>query len=101
MEPIRLSSADSQLRVQAMTQLLYDAALVTSGFVVESPKDFGNRIYGLMGSVLSASSGNGSGAADQNARRQQRRDGAKPDAEAVTADSIVEGDGGGGSPWGN
>ena len=83
--------------MQAMTQLLYDAALVTSGFNVENPKDFGNRIYELMGSVLS-SNGNGSAAAAQNARRQQRREG--PKTEEVTADSIVEGDGGS-SPWGN
>ena len=84
-----------------MTQLLYDAALVTSGFIVESPKEFGNRIYGLMDSVLSGNS-NGSEAAAQHARRQQRREGTQTETETVTADSIVEGDGGGSSsPWGN
>lgn len=38
--------------MQAMTRLLYDAALITSGFTVDQPKEFGQRIYEIMEAVL-------------------------------------------------
>ena len=91
--------------MQAMTELLYDAALVTSGFVVESPKVFGDRIFDLMGSVLC----NGHSNSGTEQRRAQRRANASataesPASEPISADSVIppsEGAAGGSSPWGN
>ena len=40
-----------------MTYLLYDAALITSGFTVDAPKEFGQRLYGVMSLVLGAEVG--------------------------------------------
>lgn len=44
---------------QAMAELLYDTALVTSGFSVDSPKDFAARIFSMMGLAVGAPSANG------------------------------------------
>ena len=35
--------------VKDQVVLLYDAASMTAGFALESPKEFANRIYGMMG----------------------------------------------------
>jgi hypothetical protein len=37
--------------LQAITELLYDTSLVTSGFTVESPKAFADRIYDMVAMV--------------------------------------------------
>ena len=53
-----MGDADSaDVILQATAELLYETALITSGFNVESPKNFGSRIYNLMASTLSASNG--------------------------------------------
>jgi hypothetical protein len=49
-------------------QLLYEAALLAGGFMIESPKDFAARIYSLMEQRGGSSSGGpsgGSGAAQE------------------------------------
>lgn len=41
-------------RVQAIAELMYDTALVTSGFSIESPKEFAARIYNMVGLAVAA-----------------------------------------------
>ena len=39
---------------QAMVDLLYETALITSGFEVESPKDYATRVYDMISSAAAA-----------------------------------------------
>ncbi|CAL8468307.1 g7847 [Coccomyxa elongata] len=39
---------------KAVAELMYDTALVTSGFTVESPKEFAARIYNMVGLAVNA-----------------------------------------------
>ncbi|KAK9839204.1 hypothetical protein WJX81_001136 [Elliptochloris bilobata] len=55
--------ADDAEGAKAMAELLYDTALVTSGFSVDSPKDFAARIFSMMGLAVGASPANGAAAA--------------------------------------
>jgi len=48
--------------LQAITELLYDTSLVTSGFTVESPKAFADRIYEMVAMVTGSDAfGSGEG----------------------------------------
>ncbi|EIE19325.1 heat shock protein Hsp90 [Coccomyxa subellipsoidea C-169] len=40
---------------KAVAELMYDTALVTSGFTVESPREFAARIYNMVGLAVNAS----------------------------------------------
>ena len=40
--------------LQAIAELMYDTALVTSGFTIDSPKDFAQRIYAMVGLAVNA-----------------------------------------------
>ena len=40
---------------QAMVDLLYETALITSGFEVESPKDYASRVYDMISSAAGGS----------------------------------------------
>ncbi|KAL3131506.1 Heat shock protein 90-5, chloroplastic [Trebouxia sp. C0009 RCD-2024] len=72
---------DSDEDSEAMTELLYETSLLTSGFSVESPKEFANRIYGMMSGV---SSGNGT----SRSQRKQSKQSSGPavDPEILGAD---------------
>ena len=75
---------------QAMTQLLYDAALITSGFSVDSPKEFGQRMYSVMQQVLS-----GEGATGSNGSSSR-----SSDSSTVTASQVIEpSEGSTADPW--
>lgn len=39
----------SALHVQSVTELMYETSLITSGFTVDSPKAFADRIYSMIG----------------------------------------------------
>ena len=39
---------------QAIAELMYDTALVTSGFSIDSPKEFAARIYAMVGLAVNA-----------------------------------------------
>lgn len=41
----------------ATTELLYETALITSGFAVDSPRDFAARIYDMIGLAVAKSGG--------------------------------------------
>ena len=72
-----------------MTQLLYDAALITSGFSVDSPKEFGQRMYTVMQQVLGAGALNNSNGISNAG-----------DAGPVNADRVVgPEDGNPSDPW--
>ena len=40
--------------VQAVAELMYDTALVTSGFSVDNPREFAQRIYSMVGLAVNA-----------------------------------------------
>ena len=42
------------LCAQAVAELMYDTALVTSGFSVDDPREFAQRIYSMVGLAVSA-----------------------------------------------
>ena len=46
------NSQDADGGAKAGLELLYDAALITGGFPVESPKDFAGRIYAMVGAAV-------------------------------------------------
>lgn len=49
-----LSDYSPCLCVQAVAELMYDTALVTSGFSVDNPREFAQRIYSMVGLAVSA-----------------------------------------------
>ena len=42
------------LLLQAVAELMYDTALVTSGFSVDNPREFAQRIYSMVGLAVNA-----------------------------------------------
>ena len=42
------------LALQAVAELMYDTALVTSGFSVDNPREFAQRIYSMVGLAVNA-----------------------------------------------
>ena len=75
--------------MQAIAELLYETSLVTSGFTVDSPKAFADRIYSMIGLAASApESGNDGGNGGESSGNQ-----------AVEADAIDAGNGSNSDPW--
>lgn len=66
---------------QAITELLYETSLVTSGFSVDSPKAFADRIYSMIGMAANAV--------------DSSDDSAKPASQAVEAEVLDDNS----DPW--
>jgi hypothetical protein len=58
--------------------LMYDTAMLTSGFDVEAPKDYANKVYDMMGMALVPGS-----AENVPAEKAQAK-------EALEADQVIE-----------
>lgn len=71
---------DSDSNAEAMTELLYETSLLTSGFSVDSPKDFAKRIYGMMSGL---SGGNGTSANGQSRKQKQSAPAVDPEILGV------------------
>lgn len=52
--PVDVCACDRGTPLQAVAELMYDTALVTSGFTVESPREFAARIYNMVGLAVNA-----------------------------------------------
>jgi HSP90 family molecular chaperone len=48
-----VSEDTSNANAKEIVALMYDTAMLTSGFDVESPKDYANKVYDMMGMALS------------------------------------------------
>ena len=66
---------------------MYDTALVTSGFTVDNPKDFAQRIYSMLADVASGQSSSGASSAVEAAR------------ETVEPEVLDASEEGGSDPW--
>lgn len=76
------SSADkSDATVKDLTWLLYETALLTSGFSLETPQDFANRLFKLISLGLSIDDSGMDAVEDGNA---------KDAAEEITGESAME-----------
>ncbi len=80
---------DDICAAQSTIELLYDTAILTSGFSVDSPKDFANRIYGMMNLVAGGAKSNGGSSNGSSPPKP-------PAPEAVTPDQVLEK---GDDPW--
>jgi Hsp90 protein len=70
-----------------IVDLMYHTALLTSGFDVESPKQYASQVYGMMGMALSSASSSNSGASAS--RKADKAAKSKP-SEAIDADEVIE-----------
>lgn len=48
----------SNASAKEIVTLMYDTAMLTSGFDVDSPKDYANKVYDMMGMALAGESEN-------------------------------------------
>ena len=46
----------SNASAKEIVTLMYDTAMLTSGFDVDSPKDYANKVYDMMGMALAGES---------------------------------------------
>ncbi len=71
----------------SMVKLLYETALITSGFGVDSPREFAGRIYEMIGAA--ANVGGGAGAAASSSASSSAKSSVK-EAEVVTAEVVED-----------
>ena len=71
----------SNSSAKEIANLMYDTALLTSGFDVQSPKEYATKVYGMMGMALSSGKGLG-GAAKAKAKPAE--------GEPLEADQVIE-----------
>ena len=76
-----------------MAELMYETALLTSGFTLDSPKTFAERIYSMMG--LAAGNSNGAGVSDTAAGSTASA--GQPAAAATVDPEVLGADGE--DPW--
>lgn len=78
-----VKSSSGSESAKEVANLMYDTALLTSGFDVDSPKAYAAKVYGMMGMALTSGA---SKAAEPPAAAQEK----KADAGPIDADQIVE-----------
>jgi Hsp90 protein len=74
----------SSEQAKEIIDLMYHTALLTSGFDVDSPKQYANQVYGMMGMALS------SGASPAQANEEQAPSGKDTGTSTVEADQVIE-----------
>ena len=84
-------------RARDLSELLFETALITSGFSLENPRDYASKVYTLMGIALGVD-----GEEEEEEQQQQAASSSsgssEPKVQAVEAEVLQEGDGG--DPWG-
>jgi hypothetical protein len=76
-----LITADkSNESAKEIANLMYDTALLTSGFDVQSPKDYASKVYGMMGMALAP----GGSASQSSSHKSDTK------AEPLEADQVIE-----------
>ena len=58
------------MALQAVAELMYDTALVTSGFSVDNPREFAQRIYSMVGLAVNADPAKADAAASSSSSAQ-------------------------------
>jgi hypothetical protein len=77
-----VKAAANSKSAKEVANLMYDTALLTSGFDVESPKAYATKVYGMMGMAISKdTSASGS---TQTKDKNKKSDG------PVEADQVIE-----------
>lgn len=74
--------------VSQTVELLYETALLTSGFAVDSPKEFAARIYSLMSGGVAGDSRSSNGSQQSS-----------PEREEVTPEVLAGNGDNGDDPW--
>jgi Hsp90 protein len=90
-----LIQADSSSdRAKEITNLMYETALLTSGFDVEAPKDYAAKVYGMMGLALSQDAAVADAAGKTSGKETPTKGPgkrvAKDTSRAVDADQVIE-----------
>lgn len=86
-------------RAADLSELLYETSLLTSGFALDAPRDYANKVFTLMKIALGGDGGAmgaGAGAGAAGAAGGEAQEGAS--AAAPVEAEVVPGDGG--DPWG-
>ena len=78
----------SNSSAKEIANLMYDTALLTSGFDVQSPKEYATKVYGMMGMALTSGQSLGGGASAESKRESPAKADGK--TEAVEADQVIE-----------
>jgi hypothetical protein len=84
-------------RAKEITNLMYETALLTSGFDVEAPKDYAAKVYGMMGLALSQDAAITDAPRKSSAKKSAKapaetpaKTSAKSKGVAVEADQVIE-----------
>lgn len=96
-EEVRADKKSSKAKV--LTEVLYETALLTSGFVLESPSEYAEKVYQMLSrTVDGASNGSAVPTSDKSEASNKSEGSKKAEAtETITPEVVRDGDGD--DPW--